>query len=53
MVGSHVGLANVCQLGRFKLLDGVDVGVKPEPWVSVIIVLIVATQEPGIPEDEV
>ena len=53
MVGPHVGLANVCQLGRVELLDGVDVGVKPEPLVGVVIVLIVATQEPGIPEDEV
>ena len=53
MVGLHVGLAYVGELGGVILFEGVDVRVEPKPWVAVIIALIVAAQEPGIPVDEV
>ena len=53
MVGLHVGLADVSELGSVELLDGVDIGVEPEPLVAVIVLLIVAAQEPGILVDEV
>ena len=53
MIRLHVGLAYVGQLGGVKLLDGVNSRVEPEPWVAVIIALIVAAQEPGILVDEV
>ena len=53
MVGLHVGLADVGELGGVELLDGVDIGIEPEPLVAVIVLLIVAAQEPGILVDEV